>query len=441
MAGKKGRDIGRLNCAISRELTERVLPSQSRFYDSNARFKGFSGPVGSGKTHALCVQAFKLCNRNPGRTGLIGAPTIPMLRDSTLVSYLRLCDELDSPYSVNRSTNTVTMRWGGSRILFRSLDAYERLRGTNLAWFGVDELTYVKEEAWLRLEARLRDPDATDLCGFGVWTPKGFDWVARRFREEPVEGYELIEARPFENRHILKRTPDFYERLKASYDENFYQQEALGKYLNLQAGRVYYTFERKEHVGDHAVDPSEPLLWSWDFNINPMSSVICQRIRDVVYVVDEIVLQTSSTPEVCAEFLERYGEHRAGVKVYGDASGSHSSTVTGTSDYQYIRKFFAGRRGLKGVVRVAASNPSVRDRINLVNARLKNANGERRLFVDRGCRQMIKDLEEVCYKPDSGQIDKDRDSKRTHLSDALGYLLWQEIGGLGRVGERARRVV
>ena len=36
------------------------------------------------------------------------------------------------------------------------------------------------------------------------------------------------------------------------------------------------------------------------------------------------------------------------------------------------------------------------------------------------------DFEEVTYKPDSGVIDKDKDSKRTHLSDALGYLIWQE---------------
>jgi Terminase large subunit, T4likevirus-type, N-terminal len=416
------------------------LPSQQRFHESPGRFKGFSGPVGSGKSYALCQEALRMCRLNKGGTGLIGAPTIPMLRDATMKTFLDACEASGEGYSIHKSTNTLTFKKSGSRVLFRSLDAYERLRGTTLAWFGVDELTYVKEEAWLRLEARLRDPEAKRLCGFGVWTPKGFDWVAKRFREEPVEGYALIEAEPFENRHILETTPDYYERLKASYDENFYEQEALGRYLNLQAGRVYYTFERKEHVGNYPLDPREPLLWSWDFNINPMSSVICQRLRDVVYVVDEIVLKTSSTPEVCEEFLQRYGMHRAGVKVYGDASGSHSNTVTGTSDYQYIRKFFLSRSSLSGTLTVAASNPPVRDRVNLLNARLKNANGERRLFVDRRCKQMVKDFEEVCYKPDSGQVDKD-DPARTHLSDALGYLLWQEFGGLGRVGERERRII
>ena len=160
---------------------------------------------------------------------MIGAPTYPMLRDSTQLTFFEICEENGLPYEFNKATNTMTMRDAGSRILFRSLDEFERLRGTNLAWFGVDEMTYTTEEAWMRLEGRLRDPKAARLCGFGVWTPKGFDWVYRRFKSEPVAGYELIEAQPYENRHLLGKVPDFYERLKASYDEKFFQQEVLGQ--------------------------------------------------------------------------------------------------------------------------------------------------------------------------------------------------------------------
>ncbi len=141
--------------------------------------------------------------QNEGRTGLIGAPTYPMLRDATMESFYALCEQHDLPFSLNKATNTLTMKDIGSRILLRSLDEYERIRGTNLAWFGVDEMTYTSEQAWIRLEARLRDPKAKKLRGFGAWTPKGFDWVYRRFRENPVRGYRLIEAKPFENEHKL----------------------------------------------------------------------------------------------------------------------------------------------------------------------------------------------------------------------------------------------
>ena len=146
--------------------------------------------------------------------GLIGAPTYPMLRDATQATLFEILAANRIPYEHNKAENVLTMRDTGSRILFRAVDDFERLRGTNLAWFGVDELTYTPEEAWLRLEGRLRDPKATRLCGFAVWTPKGYDWVYRRFMAEPVEGYEAVVAKPFENRHLLDKVPDFYERLK-----------------------------------------------------------------------------------------------------------------------------------------------------------------------------------------------------------------------------------
>jgi hypothetical protein len=51
------------------------LPSQVAFHASEARIKGFSGPIGSGKSAALCHEAIKLAYLNPGRSGLVGAPT------------------------------------------------------------------------------------------------------------------------------------------------------------------------------------------------------------------------------------------------------------------------------------------------------------------------------------------------------------------------------
>ena len=40
------------------------LPSQLKFHDSPARFKGFSGPIGSGKSQALCHEAIRLAFEN-----------------------------------------------------------------------------------------------------------------------------------------------------------------------------------------------------------------------------------------------------------------------------------------------------------------------------------------------------------------------------------------
>jgi hypothetical protein len=377
---------------------------------------------------------------NAGRLGLIGAPTYPMLRDATQATLLEILDENAIPFEHNKAENTLLLKDTRSRILFRAVDEFERLRGTNLAWFGLDELTYTQEAAWLRLEGRLRDPQAKQLCGFGVWTPKGFDWVYRRFVAEKSEEYDVVIAQPFENRFLLGKIPDFYRRLAQSYDETFYKQEVLGAYLNMTGGLVYSSFSREEHVKDLKADPRLPLLWALDFNVDPMSSLIMQIVRGQVWVLGEIVIRHATTMQACEELLKRFPEHRAGVVVYGDASGSKEQT-TGSSDYDMIRDYFAIHMNAPVQYRVPRANPSVRERINLTNSKLRSASGEIGLLMDSSCKELIKDFEQVCFKQDSYQIDKDRDRQRTHLSDALGYLLWQECKPGATIGERQGRIV
>jgi hypothetical protein len=261
---------------LRRSIKHSPLPSQKKFHDSKARFKGFSGPIGSGKSQALCQEAIRLTYQNPGCTGLIGAPTYPMLKDATLASLMECLYESEIPFELYKAENVIVMGDTGSKILLRAVDDFERLRGTNLAWFGVDELTYAPEGAWSRLEGRLRDPKAKRLCGFAVWTPKGFDWVYRRFIQNPASGFEAIMAAPYENRYLLKQAPDFYERLKSSYDENFFRQEVLGDYLNAAGNLVYQAFVRMANVREMSVDPALPVCWAVDFNVDPMCSVVAQ---------------------------------------------------------------------------------------------------------------------------------------------------------------------
>jgi len=433
--GRIGRDG-----ILEKRVVYGALPSQRAFHWCTSRFKGFSGPIASGKSQALCFEAIRLSYKNQGRLGLIGAPTYPMLRDATQSALFALLDSQDLPYEYNKAENMLTMKHTRSRIIFRPVDDFERLRGTNLAWFGLDELTYSPEGAWLRLEGRLRDPQADQLCGFAVWTPKGYDWVYQKFIADPVGGYSAIIAQPHENRYLLEKVPDFYERLKNSYDETFYQQEALGQYLSLQGGLVYGAFVRQDHVKTLRVNPNCPLLWALDFNVDPMSSVVAQIEGRTVFVLDEIALRHASTHEACEEFEKRFPNHRSGVVIYGDASGNSQHT-TGASDYQIVREYFRMSYGARVAYRVPKANPSVRERIMLTNAKLRSASGEIRLLVDAKCKELIKDFEQVSYRADSNAVDKEKDRRRTHLSDALGYLLWQECRPQAGIGEHPERLI
>jgi hypothetical protein len=422
---------------VAFEWCYKPLPSQQKFHASKARFKGFSGPVGSGKSDALCFEAIRLAFLNPGCQGVLAAPTYNMMRDSTLTSLFKMLDQMYVEYEYRKADGSLTLVGPNSVILLRSLDEPERLRGTNLAWFAIDEMSFTREEGWLRLEARLRDPKARRLCGIGVWTPQGHDWVYKRFIHEPVAGYECIRAKPFENRFILDHTPDYYERLQSSYDPRFYQQEVLGEYINSRADRVYHCFDPVAHVKKQQYDSQRSLLWTLDFNVTPMTSLIVQRDGDRLKVIDEIVLERATTEEAAMEFENRYKEHTGGIEIFGDASG-HNMHTTGGSDYQMLQTFMyrAGFRHVK--MRVPTKNPPVLNRVRKVNAHLINADGEIRVEFDPKCKELIKDLEEVLFKPDTGLVDKMRDPRRTHASDALGYLIWALFGDRPAAGEMNR---
>src|SRR5215469_3186505 len=326
------------------EINYDPLPSQADFHNCKARFKGFSGPIGSGKSQALCQEAIKLSYLNRGRLGLLGAPTYPMLRSATQETLFEILETNRIPFDLNKTENILVMTETQSRIIFRPVDEIERLRGTNLAWFGLDELTYTQEAAWLRLEARLRDGKASRLCGFGVWTPNGYDWVYHRFVAENRTGdYQTIFARPKENKHLAT---DYYEHLKSSYDEKFYQQEVLGQYLNQSAGTVYSSFSRAQNLAPMQIEPYIPLIWSWDFNVNPLCSVIAQRVGNTIRVLDEIVLSHGTIMAACETFITRTQGHRAEVVLYGDRSGYNDHT-SGETEYGMIKDYMDANTNLK----------------------------------------------------------------------------------------------
>ena len=399
----------------------------------------------SGKSAALAQEALRLCVENPGLPGLIGAPTFPMLRDASQKAFFEVLDHNSIPYVFWKSENRAVLTDWGSEVWFRSLDNPERLRGTNLAWIGVDELTYCTEAAWLRLIGRLRHPDAKNLSAFAVWTPKGYEWVYKWFiSAEKKAGYEAILAEPRENSYL---PADFYDSLSRVYDSKFFQQEVEGVYLSQTGNRVYYAFDRAASVKPLEYVPNGELFWSLDFNVNPMCSVIAQ-IEDLttrydtlmnrknarLNVIDEIVLPDANIGEACNEFVRRTERWAAQgqlvVQLYGDASGG-ARTHAGPSSWQLVMEYFRNKPEYKMVKRVPQANPHVKDRVNSMNAMLLNNSGERRLMVDPRCKELIADFEQVQWNSDSaGNQTADlskKDPKRSHVSDSCGYVIYGQF--------------
>jgi len=242
----------------------------------------------------------------------------------------------------------------------------------------------------------------------------------------------------------------------------FYRQEVLGEYLDIYGGNAYYAFS-DQNVERCRYNPNLPLYWALDFNVDPMCSVICQmeewkrtpwarasyETKKTLRVLDEIVLSNSNTVEAVEEFIARAralegSARRITVNIYGDASGNSRTSKSGRTDYELIRETFRRFPEFDVHLRHNASNPLVRDRVNTMNNALGSTSKENSILIDPKCRELIKDLRQVRWKRDSagnpvGSLDKS-DSRRTHVSDALSYLVGNEFGLHGRYGEMPEAV-
>lgn len=438
-------------------------PSQLRFHESAAKHKGFVGAVRSGKTTAICQEGLRCAFLNPGLSGVMAAPTYPMLRDVTRKTFLEILTTNNIRHQFHKADNQVQLLDTASLIMFRSMSDPDSLRGPTLAWFGADEVTIAPWASYEQLRSRLSDARSVTLEGFCGFTPKGFDKTYKWFTERGHSDRELIYGEPFEN--AVNLAPGFYEGLRNDLDEETYEQEGRGQVINLLAGRAYKSFTQANNVRTVIYDPRYPLNWSLDFNWSPMCSVIGQEIlpqfdriqpwqfdaqrpdgRPIVHVLDEIALMNADTGIACKAFEEKMQKYRAGgtgtliVNVTADATGKGHHTSSLKTDLQIIREFFQYHPWLRMVDRIATGNPEVRDRVNTVKAFCKNAAGVTSLFIDPQCEMLIDDLAQVGWPKDAkgNQSTLRLDNSNpmlTHASDALGYWLWKISPLRATVGE------
>ncbi len=226
----------------------------------------------------------------------------------------------------------------------------------------------------------------------------------------------------------------------------------------LKLGRVYSSFS-EDNIAKTERDSRLPLLWCLDFNVDPMTSVLCQaREAGGLYasvsndrlisleVLDEISLANSDIQKMCEAFDKKVNMMQGTgsfleVHLYGDSSGNHRQQNGGPSCWQSVFQHLSQNKRYKIHDFRSNKDPYIKDRVNAVNAVLKNAAGERRAKIHPQCTGLITDMKEVQWKRDpvgntTGQFEKQKKGL-THLSDAWGYMVEKKYGIKGTIGERS----
>ena len=310
--------------------------------------------------------------------------------------------------SINHSDLTLTLK-NNSQITLRGSDNESSLRGVGLHFLILDEFQDINKTAWYEvLRPTLSDTEGHALfCG----TPRGFgNWSYDLYKMgENNKDWKSFQYTTLEGEQVSE---DEIEQAKQDLDLRTFQQEYEATFVNY-SGMIYYNFSRDKNIIEKYNKNTGVLHIGLDFNVDPMSAVVCIIENDRIIVVDEIQIYSSNTNEMCDEIKTRYKNKQ--IVVYPDPSARQRKTSAGGLTDLAILK----NNGFD--VRCRSTAPLVRDRINAVNSKLKNVNGKNSLFIVKFCKNAIKSIERQIYK--EGTHIPDKDSGYDHMNDALGYLV------------------
>lgn len=399
----------------------RLHAGQGVVFDSRSPYRVLVSGRRWGKTE-LC-KAETLCEMGTPGTLWYIAPTYDMARELMWEPLRAIVPRHWLARDPNESRMEMLTHWG-CRVSCKSAEHPDRLRGRGLRKAIMDEFQDWRDG--LSIWEEVIQPMLLTTHGTALFTgtPKHFNHLyqlyARGQSTEPRwNSWASWQFRTADAPHIPQ---DLLHDMREQMDPRAYRQEFEASFEAL-SGRAYYAFNRHDHVKAVTLEQGVPIVVTFDFNIQPATAVICQRVGDEARVWREVWITSAGGEATRAaatrvrDMLAEVG-YRGPVQVYGDPAGRAGKT-TGPSDHAVLREVFHGATFY--IPKVA---PHVKDRVASVNARCQTASGEARLVIDPSCEHLIGDLEQVVYT-DAGDLDKRSNPMLTHISDALGYWIHQ----------------
>lgn len=421
-----------------------LLPAQQEFlkipHDYPRDIALYQGGYGSGKTFCGSLLGILLALKYEGVRGLVGAQTYPLVRDTTLATYLEHLENMGFVQGVHydfmKAESKLKFR-NGSEILFRHMEEPNKLKSLNLGFVELEEMSDIPESTFKMLLGRLRQTIKPE------WAEKGFKyrifghtnpepskgWIYKHFVEQKPDNYRLILAPTTQNKFLAT---DFVESLKSAYDEQYYRINVLGEFGDYTSGLIVKNFN-SDNVKELHYLPDLPLHLTWDFNVDPMSCIVAHKTNDKVFFIDEFILENATTQNTIDEIIKRYPNHKSDIIINGDASGDNRSTQSEVSNYVIIKnalKRHYPNNKIKFDLR--PFNPPIKNRITAFNSMVKDYNGNRKIFVDKKCEKLLYNIYNLKYKvgtdivdvPSYAQIKNENSLKfLEHPFDAASYLV------------------
>lgn len=394
--------------------------------DDQTRFKFWLAGRRGGKTIGIREDILAHVPKLPEKTGLCYVG--PTNQDAMDLIWDEIRDRLDDlgwKYK-ERVTKQRFLFSRGRYIQVLGAEKIRRVRGKKYLRVYMDEVAFYTLK--LRDIWRAVRPTLADYKGGAIiaTTPNGKGTDAYDFYLEALKksDWKYFYWRTIDNPYI---DPEEVEAARRELDPKSFNQEYLAGWESFE-GLAYYCFDENLHLKPCAeFDFNEPVGMDLDFNVNPTTLLLDQKISGHIYFRKEYSQKNSSTPDTVRSFCEDFKDqkNRIMLHIYGDSTGSNRKSNTGRSDYYYVEEVLKDY-GFNYQKRVRSANPPIIDRVAHANSWLKNARGESRVTIDPGCTDLIRDLSS---QPLEGRFPSDKNNLG-HKADAFGYRIhWEQTIG------------
>lgn len=399
----------------------------------------YQGGFGSGKTFCGSLRGLLFAFKWAGCKGLVTAKTQDLLDETTKAKYVDHLENMGMKEGVhwwfeNRKT---TMKFlNGSSILFKTAADHESFRSMEFTFIELEEASLLEEGLFLELIGRLRQMKRDDWEDyyrsiFLHTNPQGRrGWIYKRFinPKTRTKSYRFVIAPTTEN-HFLGK--EYVNAMKEAYSEEQLLELIEGLDVDYDNTVAFPQFREDNIIENIEVDRQRPLVLACDFNYTPMCWYLMQEKNGVWYILKELIEQNVTTKDMCRRvqpIIDNMGIRN--LIIMGDAHGADRKT--NGSDYSVMIPYF-NDIGYDVSLRIAKSNPPIKERLSMLRGMIRNANGEKKVFVDSSCTHLIYNFEESTNNlgngglrvPTDTEIQNDKNKLfLIHPIDAISYPMY-----------------
>lgn len=397
-----------------------------------------SGSIGSSKSLVAAHMVVTHCLLYPKSRVGIGRLALPQLK-ATLCNKIREhLFETGIEYKYFESSGNFEFANGSEiKAISWADNNLVKLGSMEFSAFAIEELTETKNtKAYdVILQRTNRLPHVKEPWVLSCTNPDSpsSPWYKKLITSDSPQ-VKVFYSNTFDNPYL---PPSYIENLKGRLDERMAQRMLYGKWLEVYTEVVYFSYTSENFVkSEYKVDTKYPIRLSWDFNIGqgkPLSLVLMQYIteKDQWHIFDEVIVDGQRTLDSLEEAAARgLLDFPTRYIIHGDASGKNNDTRSFGSDYTIIEKFldnYQNNRGQKIIYTrdIPSKNPPIRERHNAMNSYIKNANGQKKLFVYKKAPTCDEGLRLTKLKS-GGQFLEDDKDRYQHCTTAIGYAVMVE---------------